>query len=183
MKTPDLIEQGRFLGEEFILWLWMKGQRDGGASGAEGDASSCHLDDAVELVNERGDVRELSLRKGNPSESREAFEALARGMRPLSAKVRIQNAGAMWVFTLKAATLDTGAMKLPPGGGEAQEHARAMDRLLLIEECLEHLERRYRVFLEARTEAPEAMQEELHTWIRRGRSGEVGAADEVPWEE
>ena len=106
MKPMELIEQGRFLGEEFLLWVWMKGLLEGGASGVEGDGSACFLDDAVQLTSEQGDVKEISLRKGNPSESREAFEALSRGMRPAKAKLRMLSGDLEWVFSLNAATLD-----------------------------------------------------------------------------
>ena len=89
MKPLELMEQGRFLGEEFLLWLWMHSMTEGGASGEDGDGSGCFVDDAIQLVSERGEVKEISLRKGNPSESREAFEALSRGMRPAKVKLRI----------------------------------------------------------------------------------------------
>ena len=82
MKPLELMEQGRFLGEEFLLWLWMRSMTEGGASGEEGDGSGCFVDDAIQLASERGEVKEISLRKGNPAESREAFESLSRGMRP-----------------------------------------------------------------------------------------------------
>ena len=45
MKPMELIEQGRFLGEEFLLWLWMRGLAEGGTSGLEGDQSACFVDD------------------------------------------------------------------------------------------------------------------------------------------
>ena len=113
MKPLELIEQGRFIGEEFLLWLWQRGLAEGGTSGLDSDLSACFLDDAVVLVNERGDVKELSMRKGNPTESREAFEALSRGMRPSKAKVRLLSGDMEWTFVLNAASLDTTGMKLP----------------------------------------------------------------------
>ena len=180
MKPLELIEQGRFLGEEFLLWLWKRGLADGGASGLEGDSSACFLDDALALVNERGDVKELSLRKGNPTESREAFEALSRGMRPASAKVRILSGDMEWTFTLKAATLETSAMKLPPSSAKAPQD-RMTDRLFLLEEGTNHLERRFEAFLQIRAEASEEMQDELRTWVQQGLSGEGN--DEAPWQE
>ncbi len=30
MKPQEMLERGRFLGEEFILWLWMRGLVHGG---------------------------------------------------------------------------------------------------------------------------------------------------------
>jgi len=178
MKPLELIEQGRFIGEEFLLWLWQRGLAEGGTSGLDGDLSACFLDDAVVLVNERGDVKELSMRKGNPTESREAFEALSRGMRPSKAKVRLLSGDMEWTFVLNAASLDTTGMKLPPT--QAKDPAgRAADRLFLLEEGLAHLERRFLRFLELRTDGTGDMEASLRAWLQQSLSG---ASDEVPWQ-
>ena len=177
MKPIELLEQGRFLGEEFLLWLWMQGQADGGGSGEEGDGSACFVDDAIQLVSERGEVKEISLRKGSPSESREAFEALSRGMRPSRMKLRILSGDLEWVFTLNAATLDMGTLKLPPSTGKAP-HERLHDRLFLLEEGAGHLERRLKGFLRARSEDPGSMEAAMKAWIRAGLAGPDGDA---PW--
>ena len=178
MKPLELVEQGRFLGEEFLLWLWMRGLAEGGTSGVEGDLSACFIDDAVTLVSERGDVKELSLRKGNPAESREAFEALSRGMRPSKAKARLLSGDMEWTFVIDASSLDTSAMKLPPS--QAKDPAgRVADRLFLLEEGVAHLERRFTRFLELRTDDPDGLEGLLKQWVGQGLSG---AADEVPWE-
>lgn len=177
-KPMELMEQGRFLGEEFILWLWMRGLTEGGTSGLDGDQSACFLDDSVQLVTERGDVKELSLRKGNPAESREAFEALSRGMRPNKAKLRILSGDMEWTFTLNAASLDTGGLKLPPT--QAKDPAgRVADRLFLLEEGMGHIERRFHAFLELRAQLTEELTHELKTWIQKGLSGETPA--DAPW--
>jgi hypothetical protein len=178
--TMELLEQGRFLGEEFVLWLWMRGLTEGGTSGLEGDQSACFVDDAVQLVTERGDVKELSLRKGNPAESREAFEALSRGMRPSKAKVRMLSGDMEWTFVLNAGTLDTSAMKLPPTQSK-DPAGRVADRLFLLEEGLAHLERRFGAFLELRTRDANALETSFCDWIRSSLSGVP--AGEVPWEE
>ena len=181
MKPLELMEQGRFLGEEFLLWLWMRSMTEGGASGADGDGSGCFVDDAIQLVSERGEVKEISLRKGNPSECREAFEALSRGMRPAKVKLRILSGDLEWVFTLTAATLDMGALKLPPSTGKAP-HERLHDRIFLLEEGAGHLERRLKQFLYARSQDPEVLQAAMRAWVRLGRTGEAMPAGGVPWE-
>lgn len=178
MKPMELLEQGRFLGEEFILWLWMRGLTKGGTSGQSGDLSACFVDDAVQLVTERGDVKELSLRKGNPAESREAFEALSRGMRPSRAKVRLLSGDMEWTFSLNAATLDASAMKLPPSQAKAPAD-RAADRLFLLEEGLGHLERRFAAFLEQRASDSDGMGQALRGWVKASLGG---AAETAPWE-
>jgi recombination associated protein RdgC len=175
------MEQGRFLGEEFLLWLWMRSMTEGGASGEDGDDSGCFVDDAIQLVSERGEVKEISLRKGNPSESREAFEALSRGMRPAKVKLRILSGDLEWVFTLNASTLDMGTLKLPPSTGKAP-HERLHDRIFLLEEGAGHLERRLKRFLRARSQDPEGLQAAMRAWVRAGRTGQAMLAGEVPWE-
>ncbi len=181
MKPLELLEQGRFLGEEFILWLWMRGQTEGGTSGEEADGSALFLDDALQLVSERGEVKQISLAKGSPSESREAFEALSRGMRPSRAKVRILSGDMEWVGTLDAGTLRLSALKLPPSTGKAPQD-RLHDRLFLLEEGHAHLERRFKQFLHDRTDDQgEALAQALMAWVKAGLEAE-GPAEEAPWE-
>jgi len=181
VKPLELMEQGRFLGEEFLLWLWLRSMTEGGASGEDGDGSGCFVDDSIQLVSERGEVKEISLRKGNPSESREAFEALSRGMRPAKMKLRILSGDLEWVFTLNAATLDMGTLNLPPITGKAPQE-RLHDRLFLLVEGAGHLERRLKVFLHSRTENPDRLQESMQAWVRAGRTGDVLPAGEAPWQ-
>jgi hypothetical protein len=111
----------------------MRGVAEGGTSGLENDQSACFVDDAIQFAGERGDVKELSLRKGNPAESREAFEALGRGMRPTKAKVRLLCGDMEWTFVLTAVSLDLSALKLPPTQSRDMQ-GRVADRLFLLEE-------------------------------------------------
>jgi recombination associated protein RdgC len=167
MNSAELLEASRFLGEEFVLWLWWRGLTDGGLSGAQDDQTACFVDDVVVLVSEHGDVKELSLKKGNPAESKEAFDALAKGMRLSKAKIRILDGDLEWVTTLNAATLDASSMKVPPT--QATDPAsRAADRLFMIEECLGHLERRYGTFLALRTQSGNEFKIEVDAWIQQG---------------
>jgi len=181
MKILELIEQGRFLGEEFLLWLWMRGLAEGGTSGQDGDTSVCFLDDEVQLVTERGDVKELSLRKGNPSESLEAFEALSRGMRPFKAKLRILAGDMEWTFALGAAHLEISTMKLPPTQVKDLQ-GRASDRLFLLEEGAAHLERRFAVFLDRRIKDPDGLRKEMRNWIEDGLAQMSVSAGAASWE-
>lgn len=167
MKQAELIEAGRFLGTEFLIWIWWRGLTDGGLSGEDGDQTACFVDDAVVLVSERGDVKELSLKKGNPAESKEAFEALARGMQLSKAKLRILSGDMEWVATVDAATLSTSAMKIPSSQSK-DPVGRASDRLFLIEEGLGHLERRYRAFLSLRTNSEGEFKANIDEWIKQG---------------
>lgn len=175
MKPIEILEQGRFLGEEFILWLWWRGLTEGGTSGQAGDQSAVYVDDAVQLVTERGDVKTMSLAKGNPAESREAFEALSRGMRPAAARIRILSGDLEWTATLDAAQLRLKGLKMPPSQAKAPED-RVADRLFLLEEGHAHLERRFAAFLEGRV--GEDLGLGLQAWVKGALTHESSA----PWE-
>lgn len=181
-KALEIVESGRFLSEEFVLWLWKQGLTEGGTSGVDGDMTACFVDDSVKLVTERGDVKEVSLRKGNPAESREAFEAMSRGMRVASAKLRLLSADMEWTFTINASTLDVSGMKMPPTQSK-DPAGRLADRLFLAEEGLGHIERRFGRFLDLRTADAEALETEINNWLKGGLVGEGGGGGEVPWEE
>lgn len=180
MKPLEMIESGRHIGESFLTWLWMRGLKEGGTSGEDGDMSACFLDDAVQLVTERGDVKELSLRKGNPAESREAFEALGRGMRLAKAKLRILNGDLEWTCTVDAATLSASAMKLPPTQSKDMA-GRAEDRLFLVGEGMGHLERRYAIFLRLVTQDGAAIEREIQEWVQAGIAQGDCDSVESPW--
>ena len=166
MNSTELIERGAFLGEEFLIWLWMRGLTEGG-TGFDGDQSACFIDDTVQLVANLGDVKELSLRKGNPAISREAFEALSRGMRPARAKIRLLFGDMEWRFTLGAAELDISNLKLPPTQSRDSQ-GRVADRLFLLEEVITHIERRFETFLLARSQDPIGLQNAMRAWLRNG---------------
>jgi hypothetical protein len=176
MKPIEMIEQGRFLGEEFLVWLWQQGLVNGGQSGEDGDQSALFLDDPLQLASERGDVKDLHLAKGNPAESREAFEALSRGMHPIRAKIRILSGDMEWTGALDASTLSLTSCKLPPTQSKDSQ-GRLSDRLFLLEEVALHLERRFARFVRLRTEDPQAMTDSLRSWIRQGLSADVEVAD------
>ena len=178
MKPLELLQASRFLGEEFILWLWHRGQVDGGVSGTDGDTSACFLEDSIVLNSEHGDVKQISLQKGNPSESREAYEALARGMRPSRTKLRILSGDLEWIFTLDSASMVLRSLKLPPTTAKDPK-GLLQDRAFLIEEGYGHLDRRIGNFLAARQQDPGALQETLRGWIRAGLQGETMAAAEA----
>lgn len=181
MKPMELLEQGRFLGEDFMAWLWYQGQAGGGVSGAEGDQSALFMDDSVQLASERGDVKDISLKKGNPSESREAFEAMSRGMRSYKAKMRLLSGDMEWTFTLASATLGLSGITMPPSAGKSP-HERLHDRIFLLEELYGHIDRRYKIFLHQRSTEPEALCKTLKEWIHAGVKGSTDS-ETAPWEE
>lgn len=175
MKPLEVLEKGRFLGEEFLVWLWMRGLNNAGESGQPNDTSACYIDATITFVNERGEIKKLTC-QGNPAESREAFEALSRGMRPSRAKIRLLSGDMEWSFTLEAATMAVSGLKMPPTESKDLT-GRLADRLFLVEECLAHLDRRFEAFINARTQDPDKLLQTFKDWIGAGADA-IGREDE-----
>lgn len=162
--NQDVLVQGKHLGEEFLVWLWWRCLTQGGTSGVDGDTSALLIDQAIALGAEHGDVKELSLKKGNPAESAEAFQALARGMRPVKASMRLLDGDMEWVFTLVAATMEIQGAKLPKVQCKDIDGA-ALDRLFHLEALEGQIQARFEAFIRERMDDPEAFAEVLRGWI------------------
>jgi hypothetical protein len=103
-------------------------------------------------------------------------------MRPAKAKVRLLSGDMEWLFTLGAAGLEISTLKLPPTQSKDPQ-GRVADRLFLLEEGTQHLERRFQAFLTVRAQDPDDLQETLRSWLQAGlESLATAASDEVPWE-
>jgi hypothetical protein len=181
LSAVELIEQGNFIGQEFLVWLWMRALNEGGTSGLDDDESACFIQSSLAFVGDTGELKKSTF-NGNPAESQEAFESLARGMRPSKAKLKIMAGDLEWSFTLSTHTLDISGLKLPPSTAKGEEMDRLQDRIFLLEECMTHLNRRYAVFLERRTTDPDGLKAELDEWIAKGCAGDIGKQP-IPSEE
>lgn len=176
-------EKFHFLGQEFAIWLWQRHVEHGGRTASEEEASSVLYEDSMQLTSEDSQVaakvRDVSLKKGDPAESKEGFEAMAAGLRPTKAKMRILDADREWVFNLAAGTMGVSSMKLPPSTAKSPADM-ADDRMFMIQEAFQHMERRFAEFLHARRD-PRAMKESLDAWIQARLEGE-GGEGVAPWE-
>ena len=163
-KVNPILEAGRPLGEEFVLWLWKQSVQAGGVSEIEGDSTALFMDETIQFSSPCGDVQEVLLKKGNPAESLAAFEAIARGMRPVKATMRLLQGDLEWKFTLVAATLEVQGAKLPSVQSKGLYDVLS-ERFLLLEELNEHIQERFEVFAQLRFDDADAMRDEFHGWI------------------
>lgn len=160
----------------YMLWLWKRGLEDGGMSGVDGDQSACFVEDRVSLASESGDVKAITLSKGNPAESLPAFEALARGMSPVSLRIRVLSGDMEWTATL-GADLILRSVKLPPSQAK-DPMGRLADRRFLIDELLAHMDRRLGQFVQAYAADGADLQADLQAWIQRhGEDSWTGEED------
>lgn len=150
MDLVDRVETTRFLGGEFLLWLWFS--RDV----TEGDITIPGLgtlDVALEaqlvLEDPVSDRERVSIRGADPFRGAEADQALRQGKLPRKAGLRIVFEKSEWVATLDAATLGLQSVKLPAISSEGAEE-QFHERMRLLEQLHDLVQGLYKHFLGVR---------------------------------
>ncbi len=169
------------MGELFLGWLWRQSLEQGGK--ANDDDETCLLfGDSIKLVSEEGKAQEVSLKKGDPVESKAALEALASGMRPAQAKFTLKAGEMEWTFGLSAYGIQPSGLKLPPSTANTPQ-GRIADRVYLVQEALIALDTRFKAFLAVwREQGPDELHAGLMVWAGAARD-QVDAVAEVELDE
>jgi hypothetical protein len=155
------------ISEDFILWLWKESLVNSGRLGVPGDDSVCHVEGPILLTSESGDVHEITLAKGNPQESIQAFEALRRGIKPRICIVRLFSTEKEFSFRLSADGLTMSGIKLPKPEVKTSWKDLLSERIDSLKDCISLMEARYRQFL-LRRNSSNAEGEQIRNWIEAG---------------
>lgn len=133
MELLDLIEGRRFMGREFIVWLWFESEMQETNLRPTGvDPCSIWLEAQITLVLEKEESR---LKGAIPTSSPEAKEALRQGKLPKEAKMRLVRGDREFVWTLKADSLGLSGLKLPTQLKKTDEkHEVFYERMMLLED-------------------------------------------------
>lgn len=133
MELLDLIEGRRFMGREFVVWLWFESEMQETNLRPTGvDPVSLWLEAQITLVLEKEESR---LKGAIPASSPEAKEALRQGKLPKEAKMRAVRGEREFVWTLKADTLGLSGLKLPTQLKKTDEkHEVFYERMMLLED-------------------------------------------------
>jgi hypothetical protein len=145
------IESTRFLGPEFLLWLWVRGELT---------TASLHLDDSDDALdvwldrqlafespidkNERVTVRGMA-----PADSDEAREAVRAGKLPVLAHIVLRGSSRDFLCGLVAPRFGITGAKVPAVLKDEPGEA-FLDRMALCEELFGVLDSLYRAFLRER---------------------------------
>jgi len=114
MDLVDRVEGSRFLGREFLVWLWCSSDLLQDGLRAEGiGAIRLWLEDQLTLEGGTGEPEKHQLSAPAPGHTREAREALRQGKLPSKARVVIEREERTFRFNLDADSLALSAVKLP----------------------------------------------------------------------
>ena len=165
-QTTDLI-----LGQEFLTWLWFRSATGGIFNDASGRPFTVSMEQRIVVQGGEGDHVETASVSGIDSELREARMGLTTGKKVTRALLRLSREPEEWQVTLKAADFALGSLKTPKidrsDRDDADPDALFLEKMYLIEACLELIDALYKAFLAVRLS--EAWNEEvksLRRWMQ-----------------
>jgi hypothetical protein len=148
-QSTDLI-----LGQEFLTWLWFRSATGSIFNDGKGRPFNVSMEQRIVVQGGEGDHVETASVSGIDSELREARMGLTTGKKVTRAQIRLERDPEEWQVTLKAADFALGSLKTPkvenPAKDDLDPDALLLEKVALIESCLELLDCVYKNFLDIR---------------------------------
>ena len=164
-ESTDLV-----LGQEFLTWLWYASATGTIFNDTSGRPFTVSMEQRIVVQGGTGESMETASVSGIDSELREARMGISRGKKVTRALHRLERDPDVWQVSLKAADFGISGLKPPKIERESDDDTDALilEKMYLIESCLELLDAMYKHFLEKRFSP--AWQEEvtnLREWTSR----------------
>jgi hypothetical protein len=170
MDLVDRIETTRFLGGEFLLWLWFSRDVTGGEIYIKGRGTLLvSLETQLGLADPIAERERVLIRGMDPFGGTEAGEALAAGKLPRKVGLRIVFEQSEWVMTLDSSTLALSGVKLPALANEREDEL-LNERMRLLEQVHDLVHALYAHFLGVRLSDKweSDVLPALRLWVRTG---------------
>ncbi|MBU0960376.1 MAG: hypothetical protein KKD01_12610 [Proteobacteria bacterium] len=176
MDLVDLIEEKRFIGQEFLTWLWWKSEERGGviALAAEGDIVVV-FEKHMLLEYGEGESSEKLTCRGLQTELQEARTGLVMGKKLEQARIQLTHNDYEWNFTLAGSLMEFRNVKLPKTEGDTgptnnpeEREGMVLERIFLFEQLERMVLELFRLFLQVRV--GEGWREELlkvREWVNK----------------
>jgi recombination associated protein RdgC len=159
MDLVDLIVEKRFLGQEFLTWLWWKSEERGGSVELPGEGDiTVVFEKHMLLESGEGESTEKIVCTGLQTELQEARTGLQMGKKLEQARIVIGHNDYEYSFTLAAALMEFRNVRLPKT--EATENDKSenpeevegmiLERIYLFEELIKLVNALFRMFLNVR---------------------------------
>lgn len=153
--VADLIYSHRFLGSEFLVWLWFESENnDGNFDVGEVGPFTLWLENAITLESDAVVKEQSKLKGASPSATQEAREALRRGKIPALARIRLEQGPHQFACMLTAATMGMTSVTIPALLKDDPEE-KFYERMYLVEHLESYIKALFVEFLKTRLS---------HTW-------------------
>ena len=143
------IETTRFLGPEFLLWIWIRGELTTASVQLGEDDVDVWLDRQIAFESPIDKNERVSVRGMAPADCEEAREAVAAGKLPVLSQIVLRGTSREFVCGLNAPRFGIAGAKVPVVLKEDPGEA-FVDRMALCEDLFQVLDGLYRAFLEVR---------------------------------
>lgn len=164
MDLVTLIREKRFLGLEFLSWLWFFSEINRGLIELKGLGTvEVWFEDRMVLETGTGNARQTVTCQGKDLDLTEARTALREGKKVSQARLRILIEGREWRFTFHAEGFELSGVR-PPKTFEAEEEepegeaGLLLDRVALMLELTGVVDALYKKFLADRL---------TETWVKK----------------
>lgn len=146
----------RFLGDEFLTWLWFQIESDDGQQmlrSLDPDLLALEIGNRIVLENRRtGNLERISIR-GEEANLDEGRLALRKGALVVEMSLNFRAAEHQWQFSLKGESLNVSNFKTPktalPESSEDME-GFVLEKIYLYQKILQFIENTYNYFIHQR---------------------------------
>jgi len=163
----------KFLGQEFLTWLWWKSEERGGSVALSGQGDiSIIFEKHMLLEYGEGEANEKLICRGLQTELKEARTGMFIGKKLEQARLRLEQDQHEWSFTLAAGCMEFRNVRLPKtaaseeGGNKEETEGMILERIYLFEELIRIMTDLFRMFLEIRIN-PQWREEvlKMRNWV------------------
>lgn len=168
MDLVDIIAEKRFLGQEFLTWLWWKSEERGGSVEIPGEGDiTVVFEKHMLLESGEGESSEKIICTGLQAELQEARTGLQMGKKLEQARIVLGHNSYEYSFTLAAALMEFRNVRLPKteateqdkGASPEEVEGMILERVYLFDQLVHLVNELFRLFLDVRLGS--AWQQEL----------------------
>ncbi len=174
MDLVDLIAEKKFLGQEFLTWVWYQSDVNSGLIEVPGCGTlEIWFEERLVLETGAGNSRQLVTCQGRDLDLAEARTAVREGKKVSQAKLRLKLDGQEYKMTIKAEGLELSGVQAPKTLEMEEEEqdnlaGRLIDRIAVIKELVRTLDALYARFLSLRLgpDWEETVVASLRKWLK-----------------
>ena len=167
--------ENTILGQDFLTWLWHATEaRRGVFKDKDGREFSLRMEERLSVQGGDGEGMESAVVKSPSGELNEARSGLRSGKKVSRAQLRFERDPEAWAVTVKDNDFSLSGLKTPKIETNDREDvdpdARVLEKLFLIEQCLELFDSVYAEFLAERLSAAKWSEQTrtVGAWIAKG---------------
>ena len=141
----------KFLGNEFLTWLWFIIENDPGClKNLFPDLTSLEIGDRIVLENRNQEAVESITIKGDDANLEEGVVALRKGAVVTEINLHFKSGDQEWGFTIKGESLNISSLKIPftdPADTAEEIENTVIEKIYLYDQAIQFVENLFKNFI------------------------------------